>query len=32
MDQGKMVDDAITFGVFDVYKHLLKPGEHMLID
>lgn len=32
MDQGKMVDDAITFGVFDVYQHLLQPGEHMLID
>lgn len=32
MDQGKMVDDAIIFGLFDVYQHLLKPGQHMLID
>lgn len=32
MDQGKMIDDAITFGIFDVYQHLLKQGEHMLID
>lgn len=32
MDQGKMVDDAITFGAFDIYQHLLQPGEHMLID
>lgn len=32
MDQGKMVDDAIIFGLFDVYQHLLKPGEYMLID
>ena len=32
MDEGKMVDDAITFGVFDIYQHLLKPGEHMLVD
>lgn len=32
MDQGKMVDDAITFGIFDIYQHLLKSGEHMLID
>lgn len=32
MDQGKMVDDAITFWVFDIYQHLLKPWEHMLID
>jgi len=27
-----MVDDAIIFGLFDVYQHLLKLGEHMLID
>ncbi|MDD3263130.1 MAG: nucleoside monophosphate kinase [Candidatus Absconditabacteria bacterium] len=32
MDKGQMVDDAITFGVFDVYQHLLKPGNYMLID
>ena len=32
MDQGKMVDDAIVFGLFDIYQHLLEPGQHMLID
>lgn len=32
MDAWKMVDDAITFGVFDIYQHLLGNGEHMLID
>jgi adenylate kinase family enzyme len=32
MDQGKMVDDAIVFGLFDIYQHLLKPGQNMLID
>ncbi len=32
MDQGKMVDDGIIFGLFDIYEHLLKPGQNMLID
>lgn len=32
MDEGKMVDDEIIFGMFDIYQHLLKPGEHMLVD
>lgn len=32
MDKWQMVDDAITFGVFDVYKHLLNSDQHMLID
>ena len=32
MDQGKMVDDAIVFGLFDIYQHLLKPGQNMLVD
>jgi adenylate kinase family enzyme len=27
-----MVDDAIIFGIFDAYQHLLRDGEHMLID
>ncbi len=32
MDQGKMVDDAIVFGLFDIYQHLLRPGQNMLVD
>ena len=32
MDKGKMVGDWIIFGLFDIYEHLLKPGENMLID
>lgn len=32
MDQGKMVDDAIVFGLFDIYQHLLKSDQNMLID
>jgi adenylate kinase family enzyme len=32
MDEGKMVDDEIIFGMFDIYQHLLKPGECMLVD
>lgn len=32
MDQGKMVDDAIVFGLFDIYQHLLQPGQNMLVD
>jgi adenylate kinase len=32
MDQGKMVDDGITFGIFDIYQHLLQPGQYMIID
>ncbi|MBU1758461.1 hypothetical protein KKG31_04885 [Patescibacteria group bacterium] len=27
-----MLDDAITFGVFDIFFHLLEKGQHMLID
>ncbi len=32
MLQGKMVDDGVIFGLFDIYEHLLKPGQNMLID
>lgn len=32
MDKWQMIDDAITFGVFDVYLHLLQPWQYMLID
>ncbi len=32
MDQWKLVDDAVTFGIFDIYKHLLHPWEYMLVD
>ena len=32
MLQGKMVDDGVIFGLFDIYEHLLKPGHNMLID
>ncbi len=27
-----MVDDAITFGTFDIYFHLLTKNENMLVD
>jgi len=32
MDRWEMLDDAITFGVFDIYYHLLKKDEHMMTD
>ena len=32
MLQGKMVDDGVIFGLFDIYEHLLKHGQNMLID
>ncbi len=32
MNSGKMVDDAIIFGLFDIYEHLLDDGQYMLID
>lgn len=30
--EGKMVDDAVVFGLFDIYLHLLKKNEYMLVD
>jgi hypothetical protein len=27
-----MVDDAIIFGLFDIYRHLLEDGQSMMID
>lgn len=27
-----MVDDAIMFGLFDIYMHLLEDNQHMMID
>lgn len=32
MDEGKMIDDAIVYGLFDIYFHLLKKDEYMLVD
>ena len=32
MNSGKMVDDAIMFGLFDIYMHLLKNDQYMMID
>ena len=32
MTKGEMLDDQITYGLFDIYGHLIKPGEHMLVD
>lgn len=32
MLQGKMVDDGVIFGLFDIYEHFLKHGQNMLID
>ena len=32
MDRGEMLDDAILFGLFDIYFHLLKKDEHMMTD
>jgi adenylate kinase len=32
MDRGEMLDDAITFGVFDISCHLLKKGECFMTD
>lgn len=32
MNSGQMVDDAIIFGLFDIYEHLLEDGQHMMID
>lgn len=32
MNSGKMVDDAIMFGLFDIYMHLLNDGQYMMID
>lgn len=32
MDRGEMLDDAITFGVFDISRHLLRKGECFMTD
>ena len=32
IDQGKMVDNEIVFELFDIFGHLLKKGEAMLVD
>ncbi len=32
MNSGKMVDDAIIFGLFDIYEHLLDDDQYMMID
>lgn len=32
MNQGKMIDDTIVFGLFDIYQQLLQSEEYMLID
>jgi hypothetical protein len=32
MNSGKMVDDAIIFGLFDIYMHLLEDDKYMMID
>ncbi len=28
----KMVDDAVVFGLFDIYMHLIEDGQYMLVD
>ena len=30
--EGKMVDDAVVFGLFDIYLHLLEDDQYMLVD
>lgn len=32
INEWKMVDDAVVFGVFDIYGHLINPWEYMLVD
>jgi adenylate kinase family enzyme len=32
MNSGKMVDDTIMFGLFDIYLHLLNEDQYMLLD
>ncbi len=32
MKEWKMVDDAVVFGLFDIYMHLLEKDQNMLID
>ncbi len=32
MDQGRMLDDAITFGIFDIFQHLVNSGKNMVVD
>ena len=32
MNSGQMVDDAIIFGLFDIYLHLLNDNQYMMID
>jgi len=32
MNEWKMVDDAIIYGLFDIYRHLLEDNQSMIID